>query len=148
VPASVSPQREDKKFGTTDTEWPLVAEMQQRLQADGVRVIRFLHSPADAASPQHAAHSHSHLSHPSACMCHAQRYGTRAVEACFKSWGGEARCLLRVLRANFYIVDDAMTQCVSCPAPAYLTTAATSLTQRMRYRAGNGAGCVPGNFAD
>jgi hypothetical protein len=37
VPPSVSPQREDKPFGSTDMEWPLVAEMQQRLQDDGVR---------------------------------------------------------------------------------------------------------------
>ena len=33
-----------------------------------------------------------------------------AAEACFAAWGGEARCLLRVLRGNFHVVDDAMVQ--------------------------------------
>ena len=37
VPPSVSPQREDKPFGSTDEEWPLIAEMQERLRVDGVR---------------------------------------------------------------------------------------------------------------
>lgn len=43
-------------------------------------------------------------------LCMHQRYGTSAVNACFDAWGGEPRCLLRVLRGNFHVVDDAMKQ--------------------------------------
>eukprot|EP01048_Picozoa_sp_COSAG05_P015459 COSAG05_NODE_1867_length_3930_cov_3.096842_6_plen_92_part_00 len=56
-----------------EEEWPLVAEMQGILKADGI-------------------------------------YGTPGTTACFKAWGGEARCLLRVLRGNKHIVDDAVIQ--------------------------------------
>jgi len=56
-----------------DEEWPLVAEMQERLKKDGV-------------------------------------YGTPGTTACFEAWGGEGRCLLRVLRGNKHKVEDAMTQ--------------------------------------
>ena len=46
VPPSVSPQREDKPFGSTDEEWPLIAEMQERLRVDGVRSRPNFHLPA------------------------------------------------------------------------------------------------------
>ena len=99
MPASVSPQREDKKFGTTDTEWPLVAEMQQRLQADGVRVIRFLHSPADADSPQHAAHSHSHSPVCLHVPCSALRHtrGRSVLQIVGRRGAVFAPCLTRQL---------------------------------------------------
>ena len=60
VPPSVSPQREDKQFGSTEMEWPLIAEMQQRLRDDGVRRIstfvdgfRCTVTPAKPAVPDH-----------------------------------------------------------------------------------------------
>ena len=64
-------------------------------------------------------------------MCRQQRYGTPAVDACFRAWGSEARCLLRVLRGNNHIVDDAMTQCVVAMAaatvPPFIPPSRTSL---------------------
>eukprot|EP01047_Picozoa_sp_COSAG01_P009963 COSAG01_NODE_417_length_17291_cov_610.598825_4_plen_49_part_00 len=39
-----------------------------------------------------------------------QVYDAPATQACFKAWGGEARCLLRVLRGNFKVVHDAIQQ--------------------------------------
>eukprot|EP01047_Picozoa_sp_COSAG01_P107466 COSAG01_NODE_36486_length_517_cov_0.846890_2_plen_96_part_01 len=43
-----------------------------------------------------------------------QVYNAPATQACFSAWGGEGRCLLRLLRANNRDVTAALRQCVRC----------------------------------